>query len=81
MKPAASRGEGVGVIRRREFVAAAPTVLLGASSLIACSQVPDPESYESVAALIRRPHVARRILGCRRDGRHRVGWRRVWRAY
>ena len=47
---------------RREFVAAAPTLLLGASSLIACSKAPDPESYESVTALIRRPHVARRIL-------------------
>jgi Nitroreductase family len=41
-------------IGRRDFVALAPTVLLGASSVLACSQSPEPESYESVAARIRR---------------------------
>jgi hypothetical protein len=39
---------------RRAFVAAAAAVLLGTSMLPACSQAPDSESYESVAARIRR---------------------------
>ena len=41
-------------IGRRGFVALAPTVLLGASTVLACSQAPEPESYESVATRIRR---------------------------
>lgn len=43
-----------GTMGRRAFVTIAPTVLLGTSTLLACSQPPDPESYESVAARIRR---------------------------
>ncbi len=48
----------LGIVRRREFVAAAPAVLLGAAALQACSPAPDPESYESVATRIRRADVA-----------------------
>ena len=54
MKPVPSSSVRAGVIRRREFVAAAPSVLLGASTLLACSQASAPERYESVAARIRR---------------------------
>ena len=39
---------------RREFVAAAPALLMGASMLPACSHSEHPDSYESVAAQIRR---------------------------
>jgi hypothetical protein len=52
-----------GVIRRREFAAIAPTVLLGASTLPGCSQAPDAESYESVATRIRRADAAVGIEG------------------
>ena len=44
----------IGIIRRREFVAIAPALLAGATVLPACAQAPDPESYASVAAQIRR---------------------------
>ena len=43
-----------GVIRRRAFVAAAPAVLLAVSTLPACSQDRNPNSYDSVAARIRQ---------------------------
>jgi hypothetical protein len=43
---------------RREFVVAAPAALLAASMLPACSQTPDAEGYESVAARIRQADAA-----------------------
>jgi len=46
--------DAAGVIRRRTFVAAAPAVLMAATTLPACSQATDPDSYESVAARIRQ---------------------------
>jgi hypothetical protein len=49
MNPVPTSTSATGIIRRREFVASVPPVLLGASTLLACSQTPDPESYESVA--------------------------------
>jgi hypothetical protein len=42
------------IISRRQFVSSAPAVFGGASILSACSQVPDPEGYEAVAARTRR---------------------------
>ena len=67
MKPFPCPGWTVGVLRRREFVANAPSVLLGMSTLLACSQALEPESYESVASRIRRADaaagVARQPLG------------------
>jgi hypothetical protein len=63
VKPVPSSRVGAGVIRRRSFVAAAPSVLLGASTLSACSQASDPGSYESVAARIRRADVAVGVEG------------------
>ena len=47
-------------IRRRQFVASAPAVLVGAS---ACSQAPDSERYEAVAASIRRKDASTGIAG------------------
>jgi hypothetical protein len=41
-------------MRRRAFVAALPTTLIGASTLSACHGAPDPDRYETVAARIRR---------------------------
>ena len=52
--PQVSASLTVGIIRRREFVAIAPALLAGAAVLPACSQAPDPDSYASVAAQIRR---------------------------
>lgn len=49
----ASKSE-TGTIGRRAFVAIAPTVLIGTSTLAACSQAPATENYASVAARIRR---------------------------
>ena len=58
VRPAPSSPVGAGVIRRRAFVAAAPSVVLGTSTLLACAQALDPEGYESVAARIRRADAA-----------------------
>ena len=54
MKPGPSSEAAVGALQRRQFVAAAPALLVGASVLPACSQAPHPESYESVATRSRR---------------------------
>ncbi len=48
------QGDALTTLRRRQFMAAAPALLLGAPMLPACSQAADHESYESVAARIRR---------------------------
>lgn len=48
------QGDVLKTLRRRQFMAAAPALLLGASMLPGCSRAADPESYESVAARIRR---------------------------
>ena len=50
MNPAAAPGAVVAFSGRRQFLASAPAVFAGASILPACSQEPDPERYESVAA-------------------------------
>ena len=63
MKPFPHTGWTVGVLRRREFVTIAPSALLGTSTLPACSQAPDPESNESVAAGIRRADAAAGVAG------------------
>ncbi len=47
-------GVAVAGLRRRQWVAAVPVLLAGASILPACSRAPDSESYESVAARIRQ---------------------------
>jgi hypothetical protein len=62
-KPVPGSTLDTGAIRRRAFVAASPAMLLAASTLSACSQASDPESYESVAARIRRAHGAAGIEG------------------
>jgi hypothetical protein len=54
MKPVPGSAVAAGVIRRRAFVAATPAMLLGVSTLPACSKASDPDGYESVAARIRR---------------------------
>src|SRR5208337_4859114 len=41
-------------LSRRQFVAAVPLTIGGASILSACSRGPDPEGYEAVAERIRR---------------------------
>jgi hypothetical protein len=58
MTPVPGSAVAAGVIRRRAFVAATPAMLLAASTLPACSQASDPDSYESVAARIRRADAA-----------------------
>jgi hypothetical protein len=54
MKPLRHPAPAPGVIGRRTVIAAAPTVLLGASALLACSQTPDADGYDAIAARIRR---------------------------
>ncbi len=54
MKPVSCPAGAAGAIRRRAFVAASPALLLAAATLPACSRASDPDSYESVAARIRR---------------------------
>jgi hypothetical protein len=54
MTPVPGSAVAAGVIQRRAFVAAAPALLLAASTLPACSKASDPDGYESVAARIRR---------------------------
>ena len=58
MTPGPGSAVATGVIRRRAFVAATPAMLLAASTLPACTQASDPDSYESVAARIRRADAA-----------------------
>jgi len=58
MTPVPGSAIAAGVIRRRAFVAATPAMLLAASTLPACTQASDPDSYESVAARIRRADAA-----------------------
>lgn len=50
MKSSSSSGVSAGISGRRRFLASAPAYLVGASILTACSQEPDAESYETVAA-------------------------------
>ncbi|MDP1901317.1 MAG: Tat pathway signal protein, partial [Rubrivivax sp.] len=38
------------IITRRQFISSAPAILGGSSVLAACSQSPDPDGYEAVAA-------------------------------
>ena len=45
-------------LARRQFVATAPALLLGAAVLPACTNGADPESYEAIAAQIRRTDAA-----------------------
>jgi hypothetical protein len=54
MTPVPGSAVAAGVIQRRAFLAAAPALLLAASTLPACSKASDPDGYESVAARIRR---------------------------
>ncbi len=63
MRDVQASASETGTIGRRAFVAIAPTVLLGTSTLAACSQAPATESYESVAARIRRVDASVGIQG------------------